>query len=180
MNKTTKHTDNTLVTQLREGELHAVLRSTTNHGMSHYQDILGSLYVNTQARWYGRDRDETFRTSALKDYALDGKMLTLYTLNSTYVFEIVQGEFDVFLFTRADEALIQHQDLLNSTPCIAYYCQIMGNALIDNAISITILPTPMTRQEAIEYAAANILRDTGGNIVKNILYPESRIRKEKV
>jgi len=135
--------------------------------------------VNTQAYWYGRDREETFRTSALKDYVLDGKMLTLYTLNSTYVFEILQGEFDVFLFTRADEALIQHQDLLNSTPCIAYYCQIMGNALIDNAISMTILPTPMTRQEAIDYAAVNILRDTCGDIVKNILYPEPRIREKK-
>jgi hypothetical protein len=111
MNKPTKPTDKTLDTQLREGELRAVLRSTTNHGMSHYQGIAGSLYVNTQAYWYGRDRDETFHTSALKDYALDGKMLTLYTLNSTYVFEILQGEFDVFLFTRAPEALIQHQDL---------------------------------------------------------------------
>lgn len=179
MNKPTKHTNKTLDSQLREGELRAVLRSTTNHGMSHYQGITGSLYVNTQAYWYGRDREETFRTSALKDYVLDGKMLTLYTLNSTYVFEILQGEFDVFLFTRADEALIQHQDLLNSTPCIAYYCQIMGNALIDNAISMTILPTPMTRQEAIDYAATNILRDTGGDIVKNILYPEPRIRMDK-
>jgi len=115
----------------------------------------------------------------LKDYSLDGKMLTLYTLNSTYVFEIVQGKFDVFLFTRAPEALIQHQDLLNSTPYIAYYCQIMGNALIDNAISIAILPTPMTRQEAIDYAATNILLDTEGNIVKTILYPEPRIGEEK-
>ncbi|MDP3587261.1 MAG: hypothetical protein Q8R58_04345 [Sulfuricurvum sp.] len=178
MNKPTKYTNKTLDSQLREGELRAVLRSTTNHGMSHYQGITGSLYVNTQAYWYGRDRDETFRTSMLKDYALDGKRLTLYTLNSTYVFEILQGEFDVFLFTRAPKALIQHQDLLNSTPCIAYYCQIMGNALIDNAISITILPTPMTRQEAIDYAAANILRDTGGDIVKNILSSEPRIKKD--
>jgi hypothetical protein len=179
MNKATNSIDKTLDGQLREGELRAVLRSTTNHDMSHNQGITGALFVNSQAYWYGRDRDETFRTSMLKDYALDGKMLTLYTLNSTYVFEIIQGEFDVFLFTKADEALIQHQDLLNSTPCIAYYCQIMGNALIDNAISITILPTPMTRQEAIDYAAVNILRDTGGDIVKNILYPEPRIREEK-
>lgn len=179
MNKTTNSTDKTTDTQLHHGELRAILRSTTNHGMSHYHDITGSLYVNIQANWYGRDRDETFHTSVLRDYALDGKMLTLYTLNSTYVFEIVQGEFDVFLFTKADEAWIQQQDLLNSTPCIAYYCQIIGNALIDNAISITILPTPMTRQESIDYAAVNILRDTGGNIVKTILYPEPRIRVEK-
>lgn len=162
----------------REGELIACLVSTTNHGLAHYRNIVGRLIVTTMARWIGDERDETFRTSALRGYELDGNRLTLYTLNSTYVFEIIAGEFDEFAFTRANQELIDAQDALNNTRHDSYWCQIAsGFAMIDGAITVAALPHPMTLQEARDYLLDNMLTDREGNIVYNIM--QAYVPKEK-
>jgi hypothetical protein len=152
------------------GELIAYLVSTTNHGLAHYSNIVGRLIVTTKARWIGDDQDETFHTSALRGYELNGSRLTLYTLNSTYIFEIVAGEFDEFAFTRADQELIDLHDVINNTKHDAYWCQIAtGFALTDGAISVAALPYPMTLQEARDYICKHMLTDREGNIVTNIM-----------
>lgn len=154
----------------KQGKLIAYLVSTTNHGLAHYSNLIGVLEVSTMARWTGDLRDETFHTSALRGYELDGSRLTLYTLNSTYVFEIVAGEFDEFAFTRANQELIDSQDQRNNTKHDAYWCQIAsGFAMIDGAINVAVLPYPMTLQEARDYLLDNMLTDNEGNIVTNIM-----------
>ncbi|MFZ2890444.1 hypothetical protein [Sulfuricurvum sp.] len=162
----------------KQGKLIAYLVSTTNHGLAHYSNLIGKLKVTTMARWTGDLRDETFHTSALRGYELDGSCLTLYTLNSTYVFEIVAGEFDEFAFTRANQELIDSQDERNNTKHDAYWCQIAsGFAMIDGAINVAVLPYPMTLQEARDYLLDNMLTDNEGNIVTNIMqaYEKSEV-----
>lgn len=164
--------------ELGDGEIIAYLVSTTNHGLAHYRNIFGLLRITTYARWIGDWRDETFHTSALKGYELDGSRLTLYTLNSTYVFEIVAGEFDEFAFTRANQELIDSQDQRNNTKHDAYWCQIAsGFAMIDGAINVAVLPYPMTLQEARDHLLDNMLTDNEGNIVTNIM--QAYEKKEK-
>jgi predicted ABC-type ATPase len=161
----------------KQRNLIAYLVSTTNHGLAHYSNLIGKLEVTTMARWTGDLRDETFHTSALKGYELDGSRLTLYTLNSTYVFEIVAGEFDEFAFTRANQELIDSQDKRNNTKHDAYWCQIAsGFAMIDGAINVAALPYPMTLQEARDYLLDNMLTDGEGNIVTNIM--QAYIKKD--
>lgn len=162
----------------KQGQLIAYLVSTTNHGLAHYSNLIGELNVTTMARWTGDIRDETFHTSALRGYELDGSRLTLYTLNSTYVFEIVAGEFDEFAFTRANQELIDSQDERNNTKYDAYWCKIAsGFAMIDGAINVAALPYPMTLQEARDYLLDNMLTDGEGNIVTNIL--QAYVPKDK-
>lgn len=164
--------------KLEEGELIAYLVSTTNFGLSCYSNIVGRLTVTTIAHWTGDLRDETFRTSALRGYELEGSRLTLFTLNSSYVFEIVAGEFDKFTFTRANQEFIDERDAINNTKFDIYWCQIAAaNPMINNAITVTALPYPMTLQEVRDYLVHNILVDGEGNIVTNVL--QGYVRKEK-
>jgi len=155
---------------LKEGELIAKMVTTTNHGLMYYANREGILVVSTYARWYGEEgRDDTFHTSALRSYELDGSRLTLHTLNSTYVFEIIQGEFDAFAFTRANEAMIKEYDAINAAKYDRYWCQIAAVGMIDGAMTVTKLPYAMNLQEARDYLNTNLLTDGEGNIVTNIM-----------
>lgn len=133
--------------------------------------------MSTYARWIGDLRDETFHTSALRSYELDGSRLTLHTLNSIYVFEITAGEFDTFAFTQANQALIDEHDRINSTKYDTYWCQIASVGMIDGAMSVTTLPFEMDLQEARDYLLDHLLTDNGGNIVTNIMGAYTQRRK---
>jgi len=154
----------------KQSVLIAYLVSTTNHGLAHYGNIVGRLIVSTYARWIGDLRDETFHTSSLRGYELKGSQLTLYTLNSTYVFEIIAGEFDTFAFTRANQDLIDEYDAINAASHELYLCQIAsGFGMIDGAITVVELPYAMNLQEARDYLCDHLLTDNEGNLVTNIM-----------
>lgn len=146
----------------------AKLVTTTNHGMSHYAGMPGTLEVSGYAQWFG-DRNKAFHTSAIVSHSLEENRLTLYTLNSVYTFEIIEGEFDPLLLEAPPQWLIDKHKQRNETKHLTYLCQIMGGPMVDNSISIVTLPHPMDLQEARDYAAINTLRDTGGDIVTHIL-----------
>lgn len=149
--------------------MEAKLISTTNHGMSHYSDIVGELRLGQIARWIGDERDETFHTSMIVSHGFEAPMLRLHTLNSTYLFEITDGEFDPSVIEPAPQEIIDEFHRRNMTKYQIYWCQITGNAFINHAFSVTVLPSPMTLQEARDYAAENMLLDVNGDIVYSIV-----------
>lgn len=155
---------------LKEGEMIAKMLTTTNHGMMHYADRKGVLVVSTRAQWFGEEgSDDTFHTSALRSYELHGSRLTLHTLNSTYVFKIIEGEFDPFVFIRANEELIQEHDTINAAKYDLYWCQNGSISFLEQAMSVTRLPYAMNLQEARDYLLDHLLLDSEGNIVINIM-----------
>ncbi len=147
----------------------AKLISTTNHGMSHYADIVGELRLGQIARWTGAKRDETFHTSMIVSHEFEAPMLRLHTLNSTYLFEITDGAFDPSVMKPAPQAVVDEFHRRNMTKYQIYWCQITGDALIDHAISVTVLPSPMSLQEARDYTEENMLLDVNGYIVYSII-----------
>lgn len=154
----------------KQSVLIAYLVSTTNHGLAHYGNIVGRLIVSTYARWIGDLRDETFHTSGLRSYEIEGSRLTLHTLNSIYAFEIIAGNFDTFMFTKANEELIQEHDRINTTRYDTYWCQIASSfGMIDGAMNVVKLPYEMNLQEARDYLCEHLLTDNEGNIVTNIM-----------
>lgn len=159
------------VPRLKEGELKAVLRNTTNSGLLHYKDILGSLYISTISQWIGAERDCTFHTSALVDVVQNDYMLMIKTLNSVYQFEVIIGVYDPFFFTKADENIIKEQEERNSTRYTVYFCQIIAPGMLNQSISVVHLPVPMNREEVVDYVSSNSIFDVNGCLVQNILSP---------
>lgn len=150
----------------------AILRTTTNHGMSHYSDREGKLSIDmkSRVRWTGEERDDTFHTSSIVSHIIDGDKLILNTLNSVYIFEILEEEgLDLAELEATPQWMIDQHRQRNETKYMTYWCQIIGNVLTNNAISVALLPYPMNLQEARDYAATKTLTDIGGNIVYNVM-----------
>jgi len=149
----------------------AILLSTTNLGMSHYSGRPGELIITMKSciRWTGEECDDTFHTSSIVSYTIESDKLTLNTLNSVYIFEIIEEGLDLTELKATPQWMIDQHKQQNETKYLTYWCQIIGNALSNHAMSIALLPHPMNLQEARDYAAINTLTDIEGNIVYNIM-----------
>lgn len=139
--------------------------------MSHYSDREGKLSIEMKSciRWTGEEWDDTFHTSSIVSYTIEDNKLTLNTLNSVYIFEIIEKGLDLSELEATPQWMIDRFTHQNETKYSTYWCQIIGNALTNHAVSVTLLPYPMNLQKARDYAAINTLTDVEGNIVYNIM-----------
>jgi len=151
-----------------------LIDTTNNYMLGSYKDMNGDISIMSTGGaivkgW--KYRDEGFRTSLINTITEVGNILTIRTLNSVYKFEILKGslkDLDLSPIEENRDNLEKFQEL-NSRKHTYYYCQIGGHPMIDTAVSITRLPYQMSRDEAIQYLNDNILQDSSGNIVTNIL-----------
>jgi len=142
----------------------AKLISTTNHGMSHYAGVEGEFEIGAIALWTNHRREQRFSTSSIASYEYKDSLLTLHTLNSTYVFEITQGEFERSMILLATKEMVEEEEKINQTPSREYWCK-----SIAGVISVATLPWAMSLEEARDYAAYHTVLDMSGNIVTMIL-----------
>lgn len=139
--------------------------------MSHYSGRPGVLTIAMESciRWSGEEWEDTFHTSSVVSYTIEEGKLNVQTLNSIYIFEILEEGLDLSKLEPTPQWMIDRFRENNAAKYLTYWCQIFGNAFIDNAISVVVLPYPMNLQEARDYAAINTLTDVSGAMVYNIM-----------
>jgi hypothetical protein len=142
------------------------LKSTNRYLYEKYKDLIGDLWISEGMAFIGKNKnyENGFRTSLIDTVSCEDTILTIKTLNSVYVFEIVEGSIK-------DLDTFEKLKTINNKKSKFFVCQVGGSPLIDNAISIAELPEIMSLNEAKEYLKNNILLDVSGEIVINIGAP---------
>lgn len=164
--------------KLNEDENRTMLVYSTNAGIfDGYGNRPGDLQFSNVARWYGYYRDDTFRTSLIAGWELKEKMLTVYTLNSTYVFEILKGRLDTSKIELASEEIVAEVKRRNTIKHSAYWCQVDAPEPLSRAMSVTQMPYPMNKQEAIEYVSSKLVISTDGYPATIVLAPSVSVCK---
>lgn len=117
--------------------------------------------------------EHSFRTSLIDTISCEEGILTIKTLNSVYVFEIVEGSIQDLDISSIQKDRDTFDKLKANTGKKSkfFICQVGGSPLIDKTISITELPKIMSLDDAKEYLKNNILLDVSGEIVVNIGAP---------
>ena len=132
----------------------------------------GHLDVGDDAHWYGNfGRDDLFRTSLIAGWELKDEILTIETLNSTYIFEIIKGKVDTSRIKLAPQEIIDEVKTRNAVKRLHYWCQVNASGFLDGLISVTEMPYPMTKQEAIDYVSSGIVVGYDGYIARIVLGP---------
>lgn len=147
--------------------------STNSYMTQTYKDLVGQITVNGGIAYITSQefRDSSFRTSLIDTIESKNDILTIKTLNSIYEFEILEGSIEDMNLTSMSEYRNKFDTFKANKiqESKVFMCQISGNPLIDNAISICELPHTMTLIEAREYCQNNVIVDINGDIVKHIL-----------
>lgn len=151
----------------------AMLTYSSNTGIfDGYGNRPGELRFSKCAYWYGPyGRDDTFHTSSIASYEKNGTTLTLNTLNSVYVFEIIQGEVDLDTIILAEQSIIKEHEQRNATKYSIYWCQVNASGFLEGLIDPVKMPYPMTKQEAIEYVSLGRAVSFDGHIARIVLNP---------
>ena len=157
--------------QLNRDVVRAILTYSSNTGIFYGNcNRPGYLIVDSRAAWAGLNgRDDCFGTSAIADCSITGRTLTVNTLNSVYVFEIIKGDLDFSKIVLAPAEIIEEYKLRNEAKFSTYWCQVSGNTFVNNAIDRVSMPYPMSRLEAVEYVSVVPTMSFTGEMVKNIL-----------
>jgi hypothetical protein len=159
--------------ELSPGEAKAIMTYSSNTGIfDEYGSRAGKLYLGNNAQWYGPyGRDDTFHTSSIVSFEREGSVLTLNTLNSVYVFEILKGEVDLSLIEPAPQELVELHLQQNAQKHSIYWCQVHASGFLEGLIDPVKMPYPMNKQEAIEYVSLGRAVSYDGHIAKIVLNP---------
>ena len=149
-----------------------LIDSTNKMMLMRYAGQTSTLVVDGQA-YFGETFSSIFHTSAIIDYEMhNGRILYLYTLNSTYTFEIITGIFDVTGIRKIDDELIRLHCEQRDSAYKKWWCQIEGPGFLDNVISSITLPSAMKKSDAELYIMKHDLRDDQeGCFIKILLSP---------
>ena len=149
-----------------------LIDSTNKMILMRYAGQTNTLVIDGQA-YFGETFSSIFHTSAIVDYEIhNSKILYLYTLNSTYVFEIVTGFFDMAGIRKVDSELIRVHREQRDKAYKKWWCQLEGPGFLDNLISYITLPTKMKKSDAELYIMKHDLRDDQEDcFVKILLSP---------
>lgn len=132
----------------------------------------GHLDLSDNAHWYGTfGRDDLFRTSLIAGWEQKDEILTIETLNSTYSFEIIKGKVDTSKIVLSPQEIVDEVKARNAVKRLHYWCQVDASGFLDGLISVTEMPYPMTKQEAIDYVSCNIAVSYDGYIARIVLGP---------
>lgn len=132
----------------------------------------GHLDLSDTARWFGMlGRDDMFRTSLIAGWELKDEILTIETLNSTYSFEIIKGKVDTSKIVLAPQEIADEVKARNAVKRLHYWCQVNASGFLDGLISVTEMPYPMTKQEAIDYVSLGKAVSYDGFIARIVLGP---------
>jgi predicted ABC-type ATPase len=132
----------------------------------------GHLDVSDDAHWYGNfGRDDLFRTSLIAGWEQKDEILTIETLNSTYIFEIIKGNVDTSRIKLAPREIVDEVKARNAVKCLRYWCQVNASGFLEGLISVTEMPYPMTKQEAIDYVSLGRAVSSDGYIARIVLGP---------
>ena len=148
--------------------------STNSYLYAAHKNAVGEILISTQgtAIFKNQHRDEGFITSLIDTIKQENNILTIKTLNSVYQFEVLEGDLlDLNLSPLEKNRGYLGNLQVFTKKYISYHCRIGGHPGIDQAVSTTRLPEPMTRAEAIEFLDNAVLLDIDGEIVINILSP---------
>jgi len=130
----------------------------------------GHLSVGDNVYWYGMlGRDDMFRTSLIAGWELKDEVLTIETLNSTYSFEIIRGKIDTSKIVLAPQEIVDEVKARNAVKRLHYWCQVDAPGFLDGLISVTEMPYPMTKQEAIDYVSLGRAVSYDGYIARVVL-----------
>lgn len=159
--------------ELSPGAVKAMMIYSSNTGIfDGYGNRAGKLYLGNYAQWYGPfGRDDTFHTSSIVSFEKQENILTLNTLNSVYVFEILKGEIDLSLIEPAPQELVELHLQQNSQKHSIYWCQVHACGFLEGLIDPVKMPYPMDKQEAIEYVSLGRAVSYDGHIAKIVLNP---------
>lgn len=151
----------------------AMLTYSSNTGIfDGYGNRPGELRFSKCAYWYGPyGRDDTFHTSSIVSFEKEGSVLTLNTLNSVYVFEILKGEIDLSTIEPAPQELVELHLQQNAQKHSIYWCQVHASGFLEGLIDPVKMPYPMDKQEAIEYVSLGRAVSYDGHIAKIVLNP---------
>ena len=149
-----------------------LIDSTNKMILMRYAGQINTLVIDGQA-YFGETFSSIFHTSAIIDYEMyNGKILYLYTLNSTYTFEIITGAFDATGIRKINDELIQLHRKQRDTTYKKWWCQIESPGFLDNLISTITLPLEMKKADAELYIMKHDLRDDQeGCFIKILLSP---------
>jgi hypothetical protein len=135
----------------------------------------GHLSVGDNAHWYGNfGRDDLFRTSLIAGWEQKDEILTIETLNSTYSFEIIKGKVDTSKIVLAPQEIVEEVKARNAVKRLHYWCQVNASGFLDGLISVTEMPYPMTKQEAIDYVSLGQAVSGDGYTARIVLGPATR------
>lgn len=130
----------------------------------------GHLDVADSASWFGNfGRDDLFRTSLIAGWELKDEILTIETLNSTYIFEIIKGRVDTSKITLAPQEIIDEIKIKNAVKHLHYWCKVDAPGFLDGLISVTKMPYPMSKQEAIDCVSSGTIVGNDGYIARIVL-----------
>ena len=141
----------------------AILIDSTNKMMlRNFENIPGHLSINGKAFWQ-KSISTCFSTSLVKNYkVIDKNIVELYTLNSTYVFRLINCEFDNSGIKNIEQSIVDEHISMKSKLSKKWLCQLDGG-LLQWVISSVTLKEPMNIDEAREYVMANNIKDDNEN-----------------
>jgi len=120
-----------------------------------------------------RTLSDQFYTSAIVSYELlSENIVVLHTLNSEYVFELIDCAFDPSGIEHIEKDRIEKHNKLKKIESLRWSCQITGSGFLDGLISTVTLSEPMTKSMAEKYILDNsILDDYEGCIIMSLQMP---------
>ncbi len=149
------------------------LISTTNPAMKRYEGESGSLQFSETTAFFITDdfEDYAFKTSMLMSYKKEDKILTLNTMNSTYIFEVDESVRNppVVELSPCEKIIDQ---FLKSIKSDKFYCTVSPTPQLANGVSIVSFSTPISQKEALSYLSNGGLVDDIEKLpIKNIVAP---------
>ncbi|PHR58989.1 MAG: hypothetical protein COA44_02240 [Arcobacter sp.] len=159
------------------------INSTNKHIFGSYEGLVASFKIK-DGQAYIRARRFSggeFNTSLIGTIQLsDDMLLTIETLNSTYKFEVLEGDLSNLDLSSINIDEYNRTKAIVSKPSKFFHCLIASrDVLVSGSITIVELPTSMPKMEAREYLENNVLKDSEGNVVVNILTPYFGLRDEE-
>lgn len=151
------------------------IHSTNSYLYAAHKNAVGEILISTQgtAIFKNQHHDEGFITSLIDTIKQENNILTIKTLNSVYQFEVLSGGLSDLNLSPLEKnrGHLKNLQVYKNKKYISYHCRIGGHSSIDQRMSTTRLPQPMTRAEAIEFLDNAVLLDIDGEIVTSILSP---------
>lgn len=135
-----------------------LIDSTNTMILESYRDREGELYIDGNARWAKRLSDR-FHTSEIVGYELSNDIVTLRTLNSTYVFQLIDCQFDPTGIRSQKSNLVHHHDLMKRYKTKKWQCQIGGPGFLFGVMSTVTFVEPMTKEDAMQFVIENKITD---------------------
>jgi len=128
---------------------------SSNPVMKRFAGIEGRLLFNLEAQAFFYPEDSKkflFGTSLIQSYTDENNILTLHTLNSTYVFEII-GKLEKIITSEDTKSQKKVKEYVKNIKSKTFYCEASG------MMSEVTFNEAITREEALNIISSTEIRD---------------------